>query len=454
MRRCRSKSGVLSGVIVGLAAMLLSCGPEVGRSVSRVAAEIKKGAKTERKSDPILIYGDDKVISEERIDSSDAAFRLTVYPLLVSHCAACHASVQAPFFAAPDAVAAHKVTIDTGKVDLIEVGRSRLVKRLVDDNHQCWGDCAENAKTMATAIKAWDAKIPAGVRPKIANLRTSALTYERRTDPVQLSMAGDLIIREGESATLTRKVSGTDAEASGNTFIQVPAAGGGPLAANNNNAGIAVINNLVVTTAGTFNLWIRARAAAETNDEIYVRVLQGATVVVPSTIWKVPVSGNRWVWSPATNGPNLSSVLEFTLAPGTYAVELRQRESGFQIDKVALSGRPGFSGDEPVKVLRFDISDLTLVPGTFFDIEMEDYDPNVYKFKNPRILSNSRPVRVIGVAVLVNGNSDVQNATYRLIDQVVPQGGAVLSRAAMTVVKDKGAEADEIEFLFDRFERP
>jgi hypothetical protein len=86
---------------------------------------------------------------------SVAAFKATVYPLVTAHCAQCHTGTNQPFFAGSDAQSDHDALVQNGKVDLANPANSRLVQRLGQDMHNCWGDCASNAATMKAAIALW-----------------------------------------------------------------------------------------------------------------------------------------------------------------------------------------------------------------------------------------------------------------------------------------------------------
>ncbi len=72
-------------------------------------------------------------------------------------CSNCHnesvATPQAPFFASSNDDTAY-AALKT-KADLNTPAQSRLVKRLSQDGHQCWSDCADNADTMQAAIQAF-----------------------------------------------------------------------------------------------------------------------------------------------------------------------------------------------------------------------------------------------------------------------------------------------------------
>jgi len=81
-----------------------------------------------------------------------------------ANCVRCHSSnsatMQQPFFADADAATAYAAI--KAKVNLDNTDQSRLVVRLRDESHNCWGaaGCAANAQTMLDAINDFADRIP------------------------------------------------------------------------------------------------------------------------------------------------------------------------------------------------------------------------------------------------------------------------------------------------------
>lgn len=82
------------------------------------------------------------------------AFKKTVYPITRARCASCHVT-QAPTHAHEDPQIAMNAIVGQFKVDFDVPGDSRLVKKLRNEQHNCWGECAANADEMQAAITAW-----------------------------------------------------------------------------------------------------------------------------------------------------------------------------------------------------------------------------------------------------------------------------------------------------------
>lgn len=89
--------------------------------------------------------------------TSKKAFKATVHPLLVKRCSGCHGdSGTAIRHSVSDYEEAHDVVVDGGKVNFSTPKASRLVDKLINQNHNCWGgDCVASSNEMLAAIEQW-----------------------------------------------------------------------------------------------------------------------------------------------------------------------------------------------------------------------------------------------------------------------------------------------------------
>jgi hypothetical protein len=89
------------------------------------------------------------------------SFESTVYPVLRTNCASCHAAngPGAPKIADANPTRAWSAVVDNQKVNFSDPPSSRLVRRLASDFHFCWSDCGSDAAEMLTQILAWQAAI-------------------------------------------------------------------------------------------------------------------------------------------------------------------------------------------------------------------------------------------------------------------------------------------------------
>ncbi len=118
---------------------------------------VSAGRSIQLEAPPVKTPGDSKSFPE-----TSGLFAAEIYPLLVSHCASCHAETaptpQAPFISNADVDAAYIASRD--KIDLDTPENSRLVVRLRQEFHNCWDDCQANADEMEAAIRGFSDAIP------------------------------------------------------------------------------------------------------------------------------------------------------------------------------------------------------------------------------------------------------------------------------------------------------
>lgn len=91
-------------------------------------------------------------------EGSQSAFARTLYPLLRERCAECHSGApeghdQLPLHADRDARRAHDEALS--KVSLREPAASKLVRRVGEEGHGCWSQCAEDGQRVLAEVEAW-----------------------------------------------------------------------------------------------------------------------------------------------------------------------------------------------------------------------------------------------------------------------------------------------------------
>lgn len=113
-----------------------------------------------------------QLLSGTASTASINAFGSTLYPILRSYCADCHAGngPGSPAFAHPSTPTAYNNIVSQGKVDLAAPGSSRIVQK-VAGGHECWtpetpvagqGDCETDAQVLLDAIAQWSDLIDFG----------------------------------------------------------------------------------------------------------------------------------------------------------------------------------------------------------------------------------------------------------------------------------------------------
>ncbi len=382
--------------------------------------------------------------------ASYAAFEQTVYPLTRANCINCH-SEQQPLHAADDVTVAHDAVIKGFKVNFSNIPASRMVAKLRDENHNCWGVCSENAKQMEDAISEWNQAIKAS---GVDNTSVDTAIYTQETDTMEMEfldasnpLKSNTVKLNIEAAmlrapmVLTRPM-GADA------YVSVPNNNLPALGSADPNAGTALMN-FRVPTSGSYTVWGLVHAPADGDNLFFVNVRNPANVSVVGRVktWEVPV-GTKFEWRQV---PNTTANL---VAGTTYTLELRQGEDGAPAAGFIMTSDTSFNGSEVGDffgiTLAFDLSEQLKTPGISFQVDVVDYDLYSYKFSKPRIVSSSAMTYVKGVKIYVNDIYSPQHSTYTLVDKIVSPTDNILSNYSMIVIKDKPMNGDQIKFSFDQ----
>src|SRR5262245_46566506 len=102
--------------------------------------------------------GPSTVFDPTNIPGSRDAFEQHLYPLLTQYCAECHdgSGEGSPSFSHPTVGTAYNQLLGQSKVNLADPDRSRIVRKLADETHNCWtNDCDADAMMLQDAIQAW-----------------------------------------------------------------------------------------------------------------------------------------------------------------------------------------------------------------------------------------------------------------------------------------------------------
>jgi hypothetical protein len=127
----------------------------------------------------------------------------------------------------------------------------------------------------------------------------------------------------------------SDAAASGGSYIA------GPIGTNSTGAapstGWATLT-FTAPTSGTYRIWGRVIAPADTDDSFWVR-MDGGTWIN----WNDIVPGASWHWGNVTNDASNDAVVQYSLAAGTHTVNIAYREDGARLDKVLITNDAAFT---------------------------------------------------------------------------------------------------------------
>lgn len=399
-----------------------------------------------------------------------AAFSASLYPLVKEHCAECHASVVSPNFAHKDAATAMK-TINTAQlVTLASPAGSRLVKRLSEQAHNCWSECAEDAEEMAAAITAWaDEAGDGGTDKEYVQLAS-----------VPISSAGQVVLKGGFDKTWVRAAAYADAVGDRFEALDDSSASQGrvmyrradytTLPDPKPEGGAYYYFEIPESDTEAYQLCFRVktniaitgeanpvnhgtRVYAQVNGKRYVGGVDLAQGIAPTGQAAQQV-GDSYVWMPAFYAPDANNQQQPTatnLKPmkGSKAMNLYVYDTQPAIDLIALTGvasncsASSAPNSGPVHGFAFDLTEALGQKATFTIQYRKSSDGLAQVFSRPTIeLENpATKVHVEEIYVVINDQIDRQLNTFASVNADVI-GGAVLSAADLIV--PLGAATDKV----------
>lgn len=408
------------------------------------------------------------------------AFASTLHPLLTAHCSQCHASVVAPNFAQSDTSLSLKVITTAQLVSLETAAQSRLVKRLAEQAHNCWSDCAANATEFSTAITAWAAKAGSGV---------AATADFKKSSQTLISEAGEVFLTGGIGKSWVLAAAYSDGYGEALAPLDDPKAsqrkvmyrvpnytslmpapqGGAHYYLDIPNADtekyqlcFRVKTNITVPEiTNPVNFGSRVFVQINGSGRVGTRDLN-ATGVQPDAAGAAQV-GTSYVWMPAFYAPDPNNAAvqiptAFNLKPmkGSTKLDLYIRETEPAIDLIAVSGTSATcsAGAVPntgrVFGFAFDISDIVGVPAKFYIQYQKTADGKAQVFNRPTIETEdpSVTVHVEQIYVVINDSLDKTLSTFASVNTDVTGGGAMLSTADLIV--PFGAAEDKVSIHFGK----
>jgi hypothetical protein len=333
---------------------------------------------------------------------------------------------------------AHDAIISQFKVNFANIPASRLVAKLRDDSHNCWGDCAANAAEMQAAIEEWHEAIKDSAPAPTDGGSTTAApvvleTSESRALATELADTANPLksntVKLNTEAAMLNPPMVRKADSNG-TYFYVPNNGTNTTLAATATTGGKANMNFKVPYTGSYRVFALVSAPNGNDNSMFVSI-PGANV-------------NNRVFEPAVNSkPEWNQVPNtFNLTAGTpYTIEFKQREDGFMVYSVIVTADPAFDGIEVENffgvTLSFDVSQILKVPGSVFKIDVSDFDLYTYKFSRPRVVS-SADVHVKDVKILVNGVYNPQHSTYTVVDTVIKSGANESAGTGYVKCADEG----------------
>lgn len=378
------------------------------------------------------------------------AFSKTVYPVTKARCVSCHGTSQTPLHASNDVNTAYDAVINASKVDFNNPANSRLVLKLKNEFHNCWGNCESNANEILAQINAWKT-LTAGTAADVVNTNVSGKTTRETTtvsmalNPDNNSNAGTVTLM-AESASIKSPMVSASENGTGYVWTSLTA---GIKNLTNQDAGNAILN-FSVTASDFYKVFMFVSAPTVDSDSVYVKVAGS-----DYKEWTIdPTTG--FEWKEMTNTPQKLQTEFYLTGSKSYQLEIRQKEPGVKISKVVITSDMTYDPNAMARVnqkatMTVSLADLIGVADAFIDIDIEEYDLYSYKLTNPRIRT-SKDLKIQKLKILVNGSYNPQHSTYMTVDKIVTKADPLLSPYSMVLLKDKGSELDKLSFSFDVIE--
>lgn len=375
------------------------------------------------------------------------AFSKTVYTITRARCVSCHGANQTPLHASSNVDTAYDALINGSKIDFNNPANSRIVLKLRNEQHNCWGSCSANADEILAQVNSWKAMI-AGTSADASTAAATGLTTKETTTIAQALNAdeGSTITLMAEAASL--KAPMVQANEGSTSYIWVPSTAAAK-DLSSTDAGVATLN-FTVPSSDFYKIFMYVSAPSTSSDTLYAKM--------SGSDYKEWTIGQTigFEWKELKNTPQNLETEFYLTGSKSYQIELRQKESGVKVSKIVVTNDYTYDPAAASSVaqqatLSVSLADISGVANSWLDIDVENYDQYSYKLSNPRIRT-SKDMKVKKMKVLVNGTFNPQHSTYLVVDKVVTMASPSLSTYSMILLKDKGADFDRLSFSFETIE--
>jgi hypothetical protein len=379
-------------------------------------------------------------------------FKEHVYPVLKKNCATCHGTTTAPLFAQDDDVAAFQALSNAKKINFENTIQSRLVLRMSQDLHNCWGDCSENATIMKSAIDNWKAGLESGSAGtgkgfpfKSAELNLTQVRTIKTANPT----SPGIIVFEAESTTLKAPFIVTaNGVASSGKIISTSTGGAAPAGLAGTVPDLSSLGSFTidfeVDEDGFYQVFAKVIAPSNNENTVYYRLNDEA-----AKTWTMGTTATL-DWRQMSQDEAPAGAIKFELTKGAHKLTIFQAEDRILFDKFVITNRTlgAFDSYEvsPLNnaALIFNLKPLINLDVSFA-IAVEKLDEATYLLRAPVLLNNSgKNISIKGIYPLLNGVWSEQNATFSKVKGLSTSLVTPLSTAATTVIADKGFTVDKL----------
>jgi hypothetical protein len=381
--------------------------------------------------------------------SSQAAFEQSVYPVTKIRCTTCHINTF-PRQANSDKTIAHNDLVNGGKIDFTNTLNSRIVQKLVTDEHNCWSNnCADDATVMKSAIDQWNALMEDTLIPD-PNAGSGSASTEPMTTIESASVSQ---IVSGTSLNIVN-INATSGSISSPLFVvggsagyvQIPEGLAFNTNVNSTTAGSATYS-FNIPASGTYKMSAVTESPTNNRNSMYIKIDNENYFD-----WHIPVSSTftNYVVTRTSGQADKS----WNLTAGNHTLSIKRREAGVKYKDIKFFIGSGNDALAPgTGYLEYDISEILGVSEqVIFRAKIKDYDEFSYQIWDTEIISSTLNIKVKNIKTLINGYYNPQNSAFTIVDTIITPEMSSVSPYYLLALKDKGNGLDRISFKFEVLE--
>lgn len=401
---------------------------------------------------------DGTAAGDASLAANEAAFAATLHPIVREHCGACHGASQSPKFAVDDHAAAFKVITEAQLVNPPAVPASRLVTRLGQFSHNCWSECAADAKTMEDAIRAYLAQGGGSGRGDPAALIKLGVVKASAAKEIELKggYGGNWVVAAAKPKALgERLMAKEDLTASQRSVLSRIET----INQQDQEQGGAYYFFDIPEAPAKYQVWFRAKNTGEGSRVLLHINGKDMGDAAPYRQQDNQAITQKYTWIPAfvakPEGKNADEPTsrELKRMAGLNELMLYIPDTEADVDMIALTANPTIDQSLSVNTgkvngFSFDLTGLLGKKATLTLQYAETLDGKAYVFSRPSIEVDdpALKVKVKTMYVILNGDLNKQLSTFASVDTTLTGPGELNHGDLIVPVVDKATDTIELAF--------
>ena len=368
-------------------------------------------------------------------------FKENVHSIVRNQCKGCHDSQVAPYFATEDHVASYNTLVSGQKIDFANPVDSRIVKRLAEENHNCWSDCEANAEELTAAIVV----VQEGVEAEDIAGESTSLAFTTTTaalgDIAVPSTSRKSLVVDLETGNITNDGSlSKEAEALGGYSVILTASvedgsDGSWLGMAESGEASVIDLNMKAPPRVSRRVLLRAMVATFEVTAFAIQVDDNAPERVSIT---PPQQAAAYTWYSFSILPEVEGKIS--------RVRIWPRESAIRFDRMVflhdeeqdLDGATLDGDEDNRRLVVFDLEG----DGHQLSMYIQRLSTTMFTASSPAIHGGGSPLTVTGLYNLVNNEMLPENAVFATVSGSTFQPRMVLSKSSSSLVFPEGDTYD------------